>query len=250
MNYSAGVRARAGASLAITVDYYRIDDQQPDRAVRQLHRQRRSRRCSPAPARWRRGGRFFTNAIDTRSNGVDVVANYGVTAWLEPLGPQAHVGLQPQHREGDARRLDAARSSGRSRRICSAASSARASKAATRATTCSISANYCVGGLGLTRANAALRRSVASPARRRRTRRARSIRRTARRWITDLARRTHCGAVRRHGRARTTCSTSIPTGTSILAIRRPGMAGSRTSGSSRTTAFRRSASTGGSSTRS
>jgi len=76
VNVSAGVALEPLASLALTVDYYRIaiknrivlSDNFTGTTIQTLFTQTGSTAA---------GGRFFTNAIDTRSNGVDVVANYG-----------------------------------------------------------------------------------------------------------------------------------------------------------------------------
>jgi len=75
-NYSAGVAVEPFGSLALTVDFYRIDIKDrivlSDNFVGTTIQQLFASTGSTAA-----GGRFFTNAIDTRSNGVDVVANYG-----------------------------------------------------------------------------------------------------------------------------------------------------------------------------
>jgi iron complex outermembrane receptor protein len=76
VNVSAGVAMEPVDGLAITADYYRIDidkrivltDNFTGAAVQALF--------TNAGLRGVSGGRFFSNAIDTRSNGVDVVANY------------------------------------------------------------------------------------------------------------------------------------------------------------------------------
>ena len=76
VNYSAGFAAEPVGSLALTVDFYRIDitnrivlsDNFTGPTIQKLFATTGSTAA---------GGRFFTNAIDTRSNGVDVVANYG-----------------------------------------------------------------------------------------------------------------------------------------------------------------------------
>jgi iron complex outermembrane receptor protein len=78
VNLSAGVAAEPARGLAFTVDFYRITindrvvltDNFTGAAVQDLF--------TKAGLRGVSGGRFFSNAIDTRSNGVDVVANYGV----------------------------------------------------------------------------------------------------------------------------------------------------------------------------
>jgi len=75
-NYSAGVAIEPVGSLALTVDFYRINiknrivlsDNFTGTTIQTLFASTGSTAA---------GGRFFTNAIDTRSNGVDVVANYG-----------------------------------------------------------------------------------------------------------------------------------------------------------------------------
>jgi iron complex outermembrane receptor protein len=77
-NYSAGVAMEPAHSLALTVDFYRIDikdrivlsDNFTGATIQALFASTGSTAA---------GGRFFTNAIDTRSNGVDVVANYGLS---------------------------------------------------------------------------------------------------------------------------------------------------------------------------
>jgi iron complex outermembrane receptor protein len=78
VNYSAGIAIEPLRSLALTVDFYRItiknrivlSDNFTGTTIQQLFASTGSTAA---------GGRFFTNAIDTRSNGVDVVANYGWT---------------------------------------------------------------------------------------------------------------------------------------------------------------------------
>jgi iron complex outermembrane receptor protein len=77
-NYSAGIATEPVGSLALTVDFYRIDikdrivlsDNFTGATIQALFASTGSTAA---------GGRFFTNAINTRSNGVDVVANYGLT---------------------------------------------------------------------------------------------------------------------------------------------------------------------------
>jgi iron complex outermembrane receptor protein len=79
LNYSAGIALEPAKSFATTVDFYWIEindrivlsENFTGAAVQALFTQRGLAGVS--------GGRFFTNAIDTRSHGVDVVANYGVT---------------------------------------------------------------------------------------------------------------------------------------------------------------------------
>ena len=79
VNYSAGITGEPLRNLAVTVDFYRVNIS--DRIVL-------SENFVSAPIReyltaqgltGAGGGRFFTNAIDTRTNGVDVVANYGLS---------------------------------------------------------------------------------------------------------------------------------------------------------------------------
>lgn len=77
VNYSAGIALEPYRSLALTIDFYRIDitdrivlsDNFTGATIQALFASTGSTAA---------GGRFFTNAIDTRSNGLDVVANYGV----------------------------------------------------------------------------------------------------------------------------------------------------------------------------
>jgi iron complex outermembrane receptor protein len=76
-NLSAGVAFEPTRALSLTVDHYRItiDDRIvfsenfTGTAVQQLFQQRGLAGVT--------GGRFFTNAIDTRTTGVDIVTNYG-----------------------------------------------------------------------------------------------------------------------------------------------------------------------------
>ncbi|HYH80332.1 MAG TPA: TonB-dependent receptor [Longimicrobium sp.] len=82
VNYSAGLAWEPRTNLSITVDAYRIDIE--DRivfsenftgtAIRQLF--------ETAGFAGVTGGRFFTNAIDTRTKGLDVVLQYS-----RPIGP-------------------------------------------------------------------------------------------------------------------------------------------------------------------
>ena len=79
MNYSAGIALEPAKAFATTVDFYWIDiddrivlsDNFTGSAVQALFTARGLAGVS--------GGRYFTNAIDTRSHGVDVVANYGLS---------------------------------------------------------------------------------------------------------------------------------------------------------------------------
>ncbi|HEU4880858.1 MAG TPA: TonB-dependent receptor [Longimicrobium sp.] len=76
VNYSAGIAVEPTRALSITVDAYRIDiddrivfsENFTGTAIRQLF--------EAAGFVGVTGGRFFTNAIDTRTTGVDVVLNY------------------------------------------------------------------------------------------------------------------------------------------------------------------------------
>ena len=78
VNYSGGVSLDLPVGLTVTADYYliNIDDRIvlsgnfTDPAVRQLFESRGFHGVG--------GGRFFTNAIDTKTNGVDIVVNYGL----------------------------------------------------------------------------------------------------------------------------------------------------------------------------
>ena len=79
VNFSGGVALEPAPRLAITVDLYQIkinnrivlSDNFVGAAVQQLFINSGMPEVS--------GGRYFTNAIDTRSSGIDVVANY---SWL------------------------------------------------------------------------------------------------------------------------------------------------------------------------
>ena len=78
LNYSAGVTGEPVRNLAITVDYYRIDI--ADRIVLSENFVGQPIRdyLASVGLTGAGGGRYFTNAIDTRTDGVDVVANYGI----------------------------------------------------------------------------------------------------------------------------------------------------------------------------
>lgn len=77
-NLSAGITMQPIPALSITADYYKIDI--ADRVVLSENltgtavRDFLAANGQPGIG----GGRFFTNAIDTRTTGVDVVANYGL----------------------------------------------------------------------------------------------------------------------------------------------------------------------------
>jgi iron complex outermembrane recepter protein len=76
-NFSAGVAFEPTRALSFTVDHYRINiddrivfsENFTGNAVQLLFQQRGLTGVN--------GGRFFTNAIDTRTTGIDVVGNYG-----------------------------------------------------------------------------------------------------------------------------------------------------------------------------
>jgi iron complex outermembrane recepter protein len=78
LNFSGGVSLEPIAGLVVTADYFNIfiedrivlSENFTGAAVQNLFAQRGLAGVS--------GGRFFTNAINTRSSGVDVVANYGI----------------------------------------------------------------------------------------------------------------------------------------------------------------------------
>ncbi|MCC7055332.1 MAG: TonB-dependent receptor [Gemmatimonadaceae bacterium] len=77
-NTSAGVTWQPVGALSLTADYYRIDI--ADRVVLSENLTQVAVRdflaANGEPGIG--GGRFFTNAIDTRTTGLDVVANYGL----------------------------------------------------------------------------------------------------------------------------------------------------------------------------
>jgi iron complex outermembrane receptor protein len=75
-NYSGGVALEPTKSLALTVDYYRIDIH--DRIVLSENFVQTSQVIALLQPFGAAGARYFTNAIDTRTNGVDVVANYAL----------------------------------------------------------------------------------------------------------------------------------------------------------------------------
>ncbi len=79
VNLSGGIAVEPASGLAFTADVYRITisdrivltDNFTGQAVQDLF--------TSAGLRGVSGGRYFSNAIDTRSNGVDLVASYGLT---------------------------------------------------------------------------------------------------------------------------------------------------------------------------
>ncbi len=77
-NLGAGITLQPVPALSITADYYRIDIN--DRVVLSENLTQTAVRdflaANGEPGIG--GGRFFTNAIDTRTSGVDLVANYGL----------------------------------------------------------------------------------------------------------------------------------------------------------------------------
>jgi iron complex outermembrane receptor protein len=79
VNYSAGVAVEPFRSFSATVDYYRIN--MTDRVV--LSNNFTAAAVIDTLAAHGLtglgGGRYFTNAVDTKTNGVDVVASYGWT---------------------------------------------------------------------------------------------------------------------------------------------------------------------------
>jgi len=96
VNLSAGITVQPLRDLSATVDFYRIDID--DRIVLSgnflvTNAQIRTL-FENAGLRGIGGGRFFTNAIDTRTRGVDVVVNYGLrigdTGRLRFTGSYAH----------------------------------------------------------------------------------------------------------------------------------------------------------------
>jgi iron complex outermembrane receptor protein len=78
VNYSAGITARPFENLSLTADYYRVDIDNRivlsgnfiDPSVRTLLENNGITGVS--------GARYFTNAIDTRTSGIDVVMQYGL----------------------------------------------------------------------------------------------------------------------------------------------------------------------------
>ena len=158
VNLSAGVAVEPARGLAFTADFYRIkinkrivlSDNFTGAAIQTLF--------TNAGLDGVSGGRFFSNAIDTRSNGVDLVANYDVTLRARSV-LRLTSRLQSQHREGDARRLDA----GEARRVPGESVRPRRAnahrEAAIRATTSSCRRTTSLGGVRPHGANAAVRRS-------------------------------------------------------------------------------------------
>jgi len=77
-NISGGITMQPVPALSVTADYYRIDI--ADRVVLSENLTQPAVRDFLAAngEAGAGGGRFFTNAIDTRTSGVDLVANYGL----------------------------------------------------------------------------------------------------------------------------------------------------------------------------
>jgi len=77
MNYSAGIAMEPLSRLTLTVDYYRIDIK--DRIVLSNNFTGADvvNALTAAGLVGLQGGRYFTNAVDTKTNGVDIIANYG-----------------------------------------------------------------------------------------------------------------------------------------------------------------------------
>ena len=77
VNYSAGVALEPIKSLSATVDYYRID--MKDRIVlsNNFTAQAVIDTLAAHGLTGLGGGRYFTNAVDTKTDGIDAVANYG-----------------------------------------------------------------------------------------------------------------------------------------------------------------------------
>jgi iron complex outermembrane receptor protein len=77
MNYSAGIAMEPLSRLAVTVDYYRIDIK--DRIVLSNNFVGTDvvNALTAAGFVGLQGGRYFTNAVDTKTDGLDVIASYG-----------------------------------------------------------------------------------------------------------------------------------------------------------------------------
>ncbi len=75
LNYSAGLALEPFRSLSLTADVYQIEVD--DRIVLSENFTGAAVAALLAPL-GATGGRYFTNAIDTRTRGLDVVANYGI----------------------------------------------------------------------------------------------------------------------------------------------------------------------------
>lgn len=77
MNYSAGIAMEPISNLAVTVDYYRINLK--DRIV--LSNNFTGKAVTDTLAAHGlaglQGGRYFTNAVDSKTDGIDVIASYG-----------------------------------------------------------------------------------------------------------------------------------------------------------------------------
>jgi iron complex outermembrane receptor protein len=79
VNISAGVAVEPISTLAFTADFYRIKINDRIVLTDNFTGQQIQDLFTAVGLRGVAGGRFFSNAIDTRSNGVDLVANYSVS---------------------------------------------------------------------------------------------------------------------------------------------------------------------------
>ena len=77
MNYSAGIAMEPMSRLAVTVDYYRIDIK--DRIVlsNTFVGADVVNALTAGGFVGLQGGRYFTNAVDTKTDGLDAIASYG-----------------------------------------------------------------------------------------------------------------------------------------------------------------------------
>ena len=77
MNYSAGVALEPVRSLSLTVDFYRIDLKDRIALSNNFNSTAVVDTLKAHGINNVQGARYFTNAVDSRTNGLDVIGNYG-----------------------------------------------------------------------------------------------------------------------------------------------------------------------------
>ena len=77
MNYSAGVALEPVRSLSLTVDFYRIDLKDRIALSNNFNSAAVVDTLKAHGINNVQGARYFTNAVDSRTNGLDVIGNYG-----------------------------------------------------------------------------------------------------------------------------------------------------------------------------
>jgi len=146
MNYSAGIAMEPLSRLAVTVDYYRIDIK--DRIVLSNNFTGADvvNALTAAGLVGLQGGRYFTNAVDTKTNGLDIIANYG---WSFGQSSVLHVTAAANGNWTRVTRVDTSTVlGGHSDQLFSRVDRARLEKGNPR-NNYVLSANYRLGGFGI-----------------------------------------------------------------------------------------------------